>query len=47
MCNKTLICPLKLIFKASIQEVVFPDCWKKPNVVPIHKKGSKNILKQL
>ena len=47
MCNKTLICPLKLIFKASIQEVVFPDCWKKANVVPIHKKGSKNILKQL
>ena len=26
MCNKTLVYPLKLIFKASIQEGVFQDC---------------------
>ena len=45
MCDKTLVYPLKLIFKASIQEVVFPDCWKKANVVPIYKKESKNLLK--
>ena len=45
MCNKTLVYPLKLIFKASIQEGVFLDCWKKANVVPIHKKESKNLLK--
>ena len=45
MCNKTLVYPLKLIFKASIQEGVFPDCWKKANVVPIHKRKSKNLLK--
>ena len=45
MCNKTLVYPLKLIFKASIQEGVFPDCWKKANVVPIHKKESKSLLK--
>ena len=38
MCNKALVYPLKLIFKASIQEGVFLDCWKKANVVPIHKK---------
>ena len=44
MCGKTLVYPLKLIFKASI-EGVFPDCWKKTNVVPIHKKESKNLLK--
>ena len=45
MYNKTLVYPLKLIFKASIQEGVFPDCWKKANVVPIHKRKSKNLLK--
>ena len=45
MCDKTLVYPLKLIFRASIQEGVFPDCWKKANVVPIHKKESKNLLK--
>ena len=38
VCDKTLVYPLKLIFKASIQEGVFPGCWKKANVVPIHKK---------
>ena len=47
MCDKTLVYPLKLIFRASIQEGVFPDCWKKANVVPIHKKESKNLLKTI
>ena len=45
MCHKTLVYPLKLIFRASIQEGAFPDCWKKANVVPIHTKESKNLLK--
>ena len=45
MSDKTLVYPLKLIFKASIQEGVFPDCWKKANVVPIHKRKSKILLK--
>ena len=26
MCGKTLVYPLKLIFKASIEEGAFPDC---------------------
>ena len=30
--------PLKLIFKSMINEGVFPDDWKKRNVVPILKK---------
>ena len=30
--------PLKLIFKSMINEGVFPDDWKKSNVVPIHTK---------
>ena len=28
-----------------INEGVFPDDWKKSNVVPIHKKESKNLIK--
>ena len=39
--GKTLVYPLKLIFKASIEQVVFPD----EVVIPIHKKESKNLLK--
>ena len=45
LCGKTLVYPLKLIFKASIEEGVFSGYWKKANVVPIHKKESKNLLK--
>ena len=47
MCNKTLVYPLKLIFKDSIQAGVFPDCWKKANVVPIYKKESKKSFEKL
>ena len=41
MCDKTLVYPLKLIFKAYIREDVFPDCRKKANVIPIYKKERK------
>ena len=42
MCDETLVYPLKHIFKASIQDGVFPDCGEKADAVPIHKKESKN-----
>ena len=42
MCDETLVYPLKHIFKASIQDGVFPDCGEKTDAVPIHKKESKN-----
>ena len=28
-----------------ISEGIFPDDWKKSNVVPIHKKESQNLIK--
>ena len=47
MCDKTLVCPLKLIFRASIQEGVFSGLLEKSYVAPIHKKENKNLLKKL
>ena len=44
-CGDAITFPLKLIFKSMINEGVFPDDWKKSNVVPIHKKESKNLIK--
>ena len=44
LCGKTIAIPLKL-FRSILEEGVFPDDWKKSNVVPIHKKGSKNLIK--
>ena len=29
----------------SIEKKTFPDIWKKANVVPVHKKDKKNMLK--
>ena len=43
--GKSIVYPLKLIFEASLQGGEFPDYWKKANVVPVHKKESKNFVK--
>ena len=45
LCGKTIAIPLKLIFRSILEESVFPDDWKKSNVVPIHKRDSKNLIK--
>ena len=44
-CGEAITFPLKLILKSMINEGVFFDDWKKNNVVPIHKKESKNLIK--
>ena len=44
-CGDVITFPLKLIFKSMINEGVFPDNWEISNVVPIHEKESKNIIK--
>ena len=36
--------PLRLIFQRSIDSGRFPDCWKKANVQPIHKKNSRQFV---
>ena len=40
-CYKPVSYPLKLIFQASFQEVIFPDSKKKTNILPIHMKERK------
>ena len=45
LCGKSIVYPLKLIFEASLQGGEIPDYWKKANVVPVHKKESKNLVK--
>ena len=44
-CGKSIALLLKLLFKTILEEVTFPEDWKKINVVPIHKKESKNLIK--
>ena len=43
MCDDSLIIPLKLIFQNCLHHGIFPETWKRANVVPVHKKNEKNL----
>ena len=43
VCDKALLFPLKLIFENCLRQGVFPEKWKKANIVPVHKKNEKNL----
>ena len=45
LCGKTIAIPLKMIFRSMLEEGVFPDDWKKCNIVPILKRASNNLIK--
>ena len=45
MCEKSIIAPLKVIFNKALLSNTFPDTWKRGNIVPVHKKESKHLVK--
>ena len=45
VCGPSVYKPLELIFNQYLETGVFPSEWKKHNIVPIHKKGDKQTLK--
>ena len=45
ICDTSICRPLKLIFQSCLESGKFPNEWKKTNVVPVNKKGDKQILK--
>ena len=44
ICDKAILEPLSRIYKNCIDTGIFPDSWKKSNIVPVHKKGDKQLL---
>ena len=36
ICDKTIVKPLSVIYKNCIDSGIFPDLWKKSNIVPVH-----------
>ena len=44
MRDESLVQPLSLIFRGCIDTGVYPDTWKKSNIVPVNKKGDKEIV---
>ena len=45
--DESIVKPLSIIFSNCKLKKTFPNLWEKANVVPIHKKGEKNLRKKL
>ena len=45
ICGDSICRPLNIIFKTCLRMVKLPLEWKKANIVPIHKKGNKQAVK--
>ena len=44
LCGPLVIKPLSLPFNNYLRDGVFPDDYKKANVIPVHKKGNKQLV---
>ena len=45
MCGPSIYKPLEKTFNECLETGIFPSEWKNGSIVPIHKKGGKQILK--
>ena len=43
--SNSITIPLFIIYKNCINKGIFPDKWKRANVIPIHKKDKNNVIK--
>ena len=41
ICDDSIKKPLSIIYKNCITTGIYPNAWKKSNIVPVHKKGDK------
>ena len=46
LCDKSIVKSLSIISKNCKLKKTFPNLWKKANIVPIHKKGEKDLIKK-
>ena len=40
VCDSSIVKPLSIIFRNSLNSGIFPNHWKRSNIVPVHKKGN-------
>ena len=45
VCEESITIPLKILFDESLKCGVFPEIWKKANVVPVNKIEDKTLVK--
>ena len=44
LCNKSIIPAISLIYKNCINSGIFLNYWNKSKLVPVHKKGDKQVV---
>ena len=44
MSDESLVRPLFIIFRNSLNSCIYPSAWKKANVLPVHKKDDKQCV---
>ena len=44
MCDESLVRPLCIIFRNSLNSCIYLSTWKKANVIPVHKKDDKQCV---
>ena len=45
ICGSSVCRPLQIVYKSCLDREKFPQEWKKANVVPVHKKNDKQLVK--
>ena len=45
ICGDSILKPLEFILKSCLENRNFPIEWKKVNVIPVHKKNNKQLIK--
>ena len=45
ICDKSLVNPLVILFQNSAKLSYYSDIWRRSNIIPVHKKNDKQIVK--
>ena len=45
MCDSSIVKQFLITFRSSLNSGIFPDNWKRSNIVPVCKKGNKQLIK--
>ena len=45
ICHKSHLEPLIILFQNSAKLSYYPDIWKRSNIMPVHKKNDKQLVK--
>ena len=44
-CDRSLLKPLTILFQNSMKSSCYPFIWKRSNIIPLHKKNDKQLVK--